>query len=330
MATDQEYLESEGLTNESTTNTQTQNDTSQAASDSGTKPVETFEIIRDGKTYTFPVTTEFSYNHNNKISKVPYSTLVNSHRLGEHLNEKMKTYNDQAEEFKSRSEDFDKYKTFHEKFGALQDWSEKNPEDWSRLEDVWKNKEDHLLRQSVNQNQTGETPPTGQIPDALLQEMSSMRQKMNSQQETIDGWTKHQEDTQKQSDVDYVNKEIEEFQKAYPEIDLNEKDPEGVPLRARIMQNGVQENMPTFKSAALSYLEDRLADTFSRRARNETSQSIKSDAQNGIIAKSTTPFIPVQGQSANQQINNIRNKTWDELGEDALSHYEELTSSQSS
>jgi hypothetical protein len=95
-------------------------------------------------------------------------------------------------------------------------------------------------------------------------------------------------------DTEAVKGEIETFRKEWPELDLEEKDLDGLSLTARIMQSGTDKGIREFKTAALDHLHPRLLDIAQQRARNEAVKGITSDRQQGILARSSTPFT---GQS---------------------------------
>lgn len=280
--------------------------------------------------HQFPVNTEFGIPHGGTIKKVPYSTLINTYRQASHLEDKYKKFNTESEAFKTQQTDFQKYKGFHDKYGALQEWSESKPEEFKTIWDMYQNRGKHLLeaqltpQQQLNQaqGQLQQGQSQGLAPEQLKPFIDKISQLESQVQEfsQFKGQFDQQQKTQKeQADVDFVKTEMKTFQSRYPEINLQEKDPDGVSLWARIIQHGVAAQIPTFKAAALDYLEDRVLDTVSSRARNQTVQGIKTAKANGEVARSSTPFN--KGQSTPIDPKKV---SWNDAGEMAKAQYAQL------
>ena len=143
-------------------------------------------------------------------------------------------------------------------------------------------------------------------------------QQLAQDRETYQAEVKKQQD---ESDVNEVKTEIGQFKTEYPEINLDEKNPDGTPLWVEIVQFGVDKRIPDFESAALKYLKPRLSEVFQARGRNEATKSIKQDNRAGIVARSPTPFN--RGQST--PVVNFKNSSYGDLTRMAEQEYARLT-----
>lgn len=263
-------------------------------------PTEMFEIGQ----HKFPVNTEFKLTHDGKVAKVPYSTMVNTYRQWSHLQNKWTNeYKPKIDEFEKLRPEYEKYKTAYDKTGAIHEWSIQNPDKWKTLEDIWLNKDRHLLEAKTTQpgfenSQIGGAGNSAHLKP-FIDEITALKQELNGFKEFKTNFEKEQETKQQQKDTEFVLSEKDTFQKEYPEINLEERDPDGLALWAKIMKFGIDSRLPDFETAALKYLKPRLIDTWSSRARNEAVKGIKNDKQQGIIKRSVTP---INGQAQESKV----------------------------
>jgi hypothetical protein len=269
---------------------------------------EMFEI--NGQKY--PTNTEFQLTHGGKILKVPYSTMANTYRQWSHFQDKIKAFNEEKTQFTERYKDHDKYKGFYDQWGQFQEWSLQNPQQAESLLEMWKNKDSHLLKAQMGA-QTSDPAAQGLNIDPLVQKLQQYEEKFGKYDQVLSKYEQAEKTRQETEDVNFVKKEINDFQAEYPEIKLDERDPEGVSLWAKIVQWGLTRGFTEFKPAAMMYLQDRVKDVWSTRARQEALKGLKSDHQNGIVKRSATPVSPGQRQETPQK--DIRKMSYGELAD---------------
>lgn len=303
MPTDSEYLAKAGIDAETggasapdTASNVSTTETAPAATAEATKPTEYFEI--NGQ--QFPTSTEFKLAHDGKIVKVPYGTMANVYRQATHFEDKNKKFNEERQKWEAQKTSVDQALAFKEKYGPIQEWSEKNPTEWEKLWNVYQNKDKHLLESQLAPHGAGAAKVGAQAElnqlKPLLDEISKMKAELGGLNEVKSQWEKTQEAQREAKDVEFVKNEMSTFQKDYPEINLEERDPDGVTLWAKVMKFGIDSRLPDFESAALKFLKPRLQDTWASRARNEVVKGFKTDRQQGIVQRSATPILG-QGQS---------------------------------
>jgi len=249
--------------------------------------VEELEIALGGKPFKLPLNAEIPVKHNGQILKTPLEKLLNSYRQSTHLEDRIKEYKTLKEEAEKLRGDVNVFEEQRKKYGAIQDWSEQNPQDWERLYELFQNKDRALLENQV-QGQPNIEP--------LLGEISRLKQELEGIRSWKSDLEKQQEEELIEKDTERVKSEIDDFKKNWPEIDLEERNLEGVSLKGLIMQHGIKRGLGEFKLAALDFLGPRLLDLAQQRGRNEAVKGIQKETQQGIVARSSTP----QGQSTSE------------------------------
>lgn len=322
MPTDEEYLATAGITDESAQGTQGTKEPTDVSRE--TQPgQETQEAVNEFFELSgnkFPVNTEFRITHGGKILNVPYSKLANTYRQAEHLNDKFAQFKRQQEEFQTKYGEADKWKSFYDKYGQLQTWSEQNPQEWEKLWNLYQNKDQHLLRSSFGQPEQGQQQP-GQNMDPLLNAFSEFKRSTEERLSKYDQYVQQleREATEKQQaeDMEFIKTQVWDMQKEFPEINLDEKDPDGLPLWAKIMQWGHENHYTDFDASARVFLKDRITDAISTRARAEAMKGLKAEKQAGIIQKSSSPILGKSAQGQGAAFSYQKGKSYGQLADEA-------------
>lgn len=303
MPTDEQYLAEAGLdaeTGEAVKAEATASEQPQQAAAQPTeapKSVEMFEV--QGAKY--PVDTKFKLTHGGKVLDVPYSTLANTYRQWQHMQDKWTSeFKPKIDEFQKLKPEFEKYKGFYDKYGQLQTWSEQNPQDWEVLWNLYQNKDKHLLEAKAGV--LGQPQAQGPNLAPITENLSKIQQELESLRSFKTQFEQKQQQEAERKDTEAVMAEVAEFKKSYPELNLDERDPDGVSLWGKVIQYGIENKLPTFKAAANLYLEERLRDIWSTRSRTETVKSFQADNKAGVIKRSTTPF---RSEGAKPNINKL-------------------------
>ena len=287
------------------------------------KPSEMFEIA--GQQY--PTSTEFVLKNGKDVLRVPYEKMANVYRQWNHQqNQWTKEYKPKIEEFERLRPEFEKYKGFYDKFGGFQEWSEKNPKEWQTLYGLYQDRDKHLLaarsfgQQQSDQNaqQMGLDPQTLQpVLSPLIEEIAQLKNQLNEFHGFKSKVESAEQLRQEAADVEVVKSEISEFQKKYSDISLEERDPNGVALWAKIIRWGLDNGYSDFEPAARVYLKDRIEESIASRARSEALKGLKSDKQNGIVKRSATPINGQERVSSSNR--DVRKMSYGELSELAKS-----------
>lgn len=284
---------------------------------------EMFSFYVGDKAHQFPISAQVALKHAGEEKRIPLKDFANTYRQASHLQETQSKFKQEREEFLKQKADSEKWKGFYDKWSAMQEWSEKNPEQAQRLMEIYSQKDKHLLEHQV-QTAGGQPGQPGQEFDPrfkpFIEEITGLKGQLDELKSWKSQWDQEQVKKQEEADVEAVKGEVRTFQEKYPHIDMNEPDQDGVKLWAKIMNYGVQNGIPTFKAAALEMLEDRLIDNARFTGRTESVNQIKEDKRQGIVAKSPTPFN--QGQSTGTTSH--KGKSYNDLANEAKAEYEAM------
>lgn len=265
--------------------------------------VEYFELPYNGNNIRLPMNHEIPIPNEGGIQNVQLSTLLNKYRLASHLENKQKEWKEKMTTFEQEQAEFGNWKELHNKYGAIQKWSEEEPDQWQALWDLYQNKDIHLAGDQQN--------------NALLQEINNLRNELGGLKEFQQSVMSEREEAEVNSQVDSVNSEIASFKEEFSHINLDETDLDGISLRGNILKFGAEGNYPNFRAAALDYkfpdgtpLLTKLIDTVKREGRNEAVKAVKQDNRNGILSRSSTPNL---GQGQNVDVRRLSSDDRDDM-----------------
>lgn len=265
-------------------------------------PADFIEIPYNDQTLKLPLSLEMPVKHNGQIVNTPLDKLFNTYRQASNFEDKALELRQLREKIDTDRGDLEQYNQLKGKYEAIQNWSEQNPDQWNKLWDLFQSKDQYLL---ADQGQEA-----GLTPDhPIIKEISTLKNELNDLREFKSSFEMQQEEAQTQSDIEEVKQEIEEFRKEYQNINLDEKDLDGLSLQARIIKHGIDGNYPDFNSAALTYkfpdgtnLRAKLLENAQMRGRTEAVKAVKQDKADGVIARSSTPF---EGQGSQADPRNL-------------------------
>ena len=287
------------------------------ASAQAPQTAEELEIMLGGKPFKIPTNAEFPVKHNGQIMRTPLEKLLNSYRQNTHLEDKVKEYRELKTKYEAERGDYDAYQASKKKYGDIQDWSEKNPQEWEKLWDLFQNRDSALTQAQFGT----EKPEGGAIPRQFLDEFGNLKKELRELKGWKDTLSAQQEEKETEAQVEQIKGEIAEFGKEWPEIDLNETNLDGISVRGLIMQHGIKRGIGEFKLAALDYFGPRLLEIAQARGRSEAVKGFQNDRQQGIIARSNQPFQ--MGQSGEPDTTKMSKQ---ERSAAARAEYERLVS----
>lgn len=280
----------------------------ESTQDTAKPDTEYYELPVGDQVYKIPLNHEFEVKHSGQTMRVPLEKLFNAYRQQAHVEDKFKELNQNKAQLEEQRNKFKNFDDLHQKYGAIQKWSEEHPEDWQRLWDMYQSKEQHLLQgNGEDQNQ------------ALIQEIMNLKKELSDYRDFKSKFEKTQEEKEIQEDMQEIQKQIEEIKAKHPQINLEEKDVEGVTFQARVINHGLEKGYPDFHSAFYTHPDviPRLLETADHAGRNETVKAVKEAKRAGVVERSDKPFVG-QGQFDPTKLSD------DQLKEGALAELEKL------
>lgn len=282
---------------------------------------QSLELAIAGKAQQVPLETEVPVQHNGQLLKVPLSKILNHYRQRADLEGKWQEFKGLKTAFEQERGEYDEFLKKQkelEPYQQLQKWSQDlektNPSGFQYLQNTINKIKNMGISGDSIQAEEGSS-----IPGIDIQTLNQTLTGLRSQLDGFNAWkneieTKEQQ-RQEEKDWQDVQREVEEFRKEFPEINLDETDPEGTKLWAKIVDWGTQKGYQDFIPAAYAFFGSRLKDTLLQRGRNEAVKGIQKDASKGIVARSSTPFPSEDGQSAKVDPKKL---SYDQLEEAAL------------
>lgn len=251
---------------------------------------EMYDYYLGDKANKLPSSAMFAFKDKGQIQKIPASQVINGYRINQ------KTSVQNAELLKSKSqwemsakelENYKKTEDAIKPYRQLQDWSveleTKNPVGYKYLMD-------QIDRVKNGTFQATEDKSNGYDPTALNGTIVDLRNQLKEVLEWKSQFVQEKESQKIQEDQKFVNGEIENLQKQFKEINLDELDENQIPLKTKVIDFGVSKGFQNFTDAYRAFFFDKLADILVQRGRTEAVNGLKKDNANGIVARSSTPF----------------------------------------
>lgn len=251
-------------------------------------PADIYELEYNGQKIPLPLNYNFKLKENGQTQEVPLKNLFNSFRQNAQLQRINTDYKSKFEWVDKEVGGWDKLQEYHQKWHALQSWSEQNPQEFERLWSLYQSK-DALTQSEV-------TPDATQILNNPV--VQSLQKEIQAMKEELGGYRQMREEQERAKDIEIVNKEKSEIEKQYG-IKLDEPDEDGLSLYSKVLKHGIDRGYPDLTSAFLTFpgMMDRLRATVSTTARNEAVKAIKQDNAAGIMSRTTTRQTNGQGQA---------------------------------
>ena len=195
-----------------------------------------------------------------------YAQLVNDHKTKESTLSEREKYVSEAEK----------------QWKPYVDYAQQNPQ-WA-----------DYVRQSYEQNYYGARPDdsissqpqdqatNSQIPQALIDEIKSLRDFKNEYYE-------HKRQTQIAEEDAALNNQIQEVQKQYADFDFSYTDPNtGKSLELRVLEHAQANNIASFKAAFRDLMFDQIVAKEVQKAKEGTIKDFQSRVKQGFISESDT------------------------------------------
>lgn len=263
---------------------------------------EMMEYYLGGKANRLPANAEFVFKEAGKVDKVPLSKMVNGYRSNAVLSKKVQEYTQKEAQWKdwsTKQQDYENRIKTYEPYKQLQEWSQdlelKNPVAFKYLMDTIDRVKSGAFTGGEQQGEYNQVALNNTIADLnkKLSELSEWKSQFETQAQ----------EKQAQEDRKFVDGEIDNLKKQFPEINLDELDETGISLTSRIEAWGVEQGYRTFTDAYRAYFWDKLPEIFAQRGKNEAIKGQKKSYADGIIARSSTPFTSGHPTQANQEQN---------------------------
>ncbi len=243
---------------------------------------------------------EFEINYKGQLEKVPLSKFKEYAQQGRDYAQRMGDFNKSQLEFEQRQARLAEREEALKTYAEVDEWAKQNPDKWLAIQDGWQNK---------GQTQLDPTNPLAPIVQSLqsqIQELSGFRKEILSEREQA----RIKDEDQK------LDATISEVKNQYKDIDFNALDETGITLENRVLKHAAEKGINDFEAAFLQYNKGNLFARAAEKAKEQVGKDLQKSTRAGVVSQSGS-----KQRQALTPATNVKNKSYDQLAEDALREY---------
>ncbi len=187
-----------------------------------------------------------------------------------------------------------KWKSMQEKYGPVDEYVRQNPQFW-----------DHVVKNFEKRNQVlnDQANPLAATVNDLQKQMQDLIQYKNQIEDQRTKQVIAQEDQA-------YTKNLDEMQKAYPDIDFSTPGEDGKSLEYKVLEHAQANGIANFKTAFRDFYHDQLVARAESTAKEKLTKDRQKNTKLGILGISPSPTKRVSSDH--------RGKSWNEIGQEAI------------
>lgn len=178
------------------------------------------------------------------------------------LNQKLRGLEETNKKYAGYDE---KYKTYQQ----FDEWTQKNPNDWKTIEQLWKEKQNSIQTQDGN---------TAQLPPEIVQTIDQL--KADREERLL----REKEEARTKADST-LNQDIESIRSQWPNLDFDTKGEGGKSLMQKVLDHGIQNGIPNFKAAFRDYYFDEAVKSGQEKGKEQVTKTIQKNSRLGLLGK---------------------------------------------
>lgn len=225
--------------------------------------------------------------------KVPWDTAQKWLGFGKHYSQRAAELNQQMKEAQALKEQYQGY----DQYKPVAEFVNNDPQGaawWDHVQKQWESR--HTFNQPEELKET--LNPLHSKIQSLESELSDLRQ-------FKDSFTQKEQDQQ-------LDAEISQVKEKFGNVDFSSVDDSGLTLEQRVINYGVKQNLPSFRSAFLDYYHDDLMKINQAGQAENQAKAKQAKAKEGILGQSPTPKTQLSKPE------NLRSKSYEDLHEEVL------------
>lgn len=209
---------------------------------------------------------------------------------GYNYSQRMNQFNRQQSEWQAKLAAAEAERAKLAQYAQIDEYAAKNPEWWKHVTEQYGKREAFNL-----------PPEVAPLVERLEQTEGILKQWQEAQQ------------AERMSQADqWLDGEINDFKKSYPQLDLGSVDESGKSLELRILEHANDIGATSFRAAARDYLHDKLIEHAKAEARMSVAKSTEQARAKGILGVSPAPTKGGEGPV------DPRGKSWGQLAQMAI------------
>lgn len=262
------------------------------------KPVPTGTQVDGTQTYKI--------NYRGQNVEIPQDKVEQYLSKGWDYETKMRDFHMSKQEIENARAELEKNKTLLEsqysELKQLDDYARQNPEWLETVKSAWQAKNDQV------QNQLNNTDPN----DPVYKRIQEIESRYSKQQEFIDNLIKREETELRAKRDAELDSKIMEIKNKYSWLDWNSKE-NGSSLEYKIVDHALKNGINDPEAALLHLKNDDIFKKIEMAAKSEVGERLKETKKLGLGPITKEPTMNKLKES-----NNIRNKSYRDLTEEAL------------
>lgn len=243
--------------------------------------------------------------------QVPYSKALQFAQQGYDYSQRMNDYNAQVQKFQQEQSAWNQERSEMQQRWAQYDeiskYAEQNPQWWGLVQNAWQKE----LQRSQGGAPQGTSPQmdiaSHPMFQQLQQQLEEMRGFVNAQKEREEAIANEKANAA-------LDQAIDEFQKQYPSFQWNVLDESNMTLTDKIINYAAQNEIPSFRAAALAYLEPQLVGKLQMDGKQQAGEAIRRQTELGLGANLQPGGLSGAFNTAEKTYEDLANEAIRELG----------------
>ena len=239
---------------------------------------------------------EFTWNQ--KKVKAPWEKAVQWTQQGYDYAQKMNEFKSKQAEYEAKRKEFD---SRYGVYTQIDEFAKANPEWWQHVNTAW--------------NSRGQPQGTTQTQQVAADLPQWVKEKLSKVDEFISK-SEAERQAQEIAKADQaLDSEVKSIKDSYKGLDWNTADETGLTLEQKVLQHGIENNLPSFRAAFRDYQFDNMMKLSEEKGKESLGRDFQKRSKVGLLGNSSTPRKEVSS------VENVRNKSYDDILNETLQEY---------
>jgi len=182
---------------------------------------------------------------------------------------------------------------------------QQNPEWWSHVQQAWQ------ARQAQAEARAPQAAADPNNP--LTQELETLKQQLAELSQFKQSFETEKQAQARQAEDAKLKEEIQSIRTQFKDLDWDTPDESGYSLELRVLKHAADNGIQNFRAAFRDYNHEHIVKLAEERAKEAVAKENQRRTKLGLLGASPTPK-----KSAAPEVENIKQKSWDQLEREAL------------
>jgi hypothetical protein len=251
---------------------------------------------------------DYEFVHNGKPIKATRDQIIKWAQMGYDRPQFAQKLNQEKAQWLQEKTQFEQLRSKYKPYEEIDQWASKNPDQWQRLEALWKQNQNPSYQASQNPESVGNA---GGEFQPYISKIQLLEEKLGKFEPIVSQIMEREQEAKIKEEDSKLDQEIRSIQTQYKDLDWNSLDAEGKTLETRILEHAQTSRIPTFRAAMRDLLHDDLMNRGQAQAKLSVAKGIQSRTKLGVLGESPTSQ---RGRESNTR--NIRETSYEDLERD--------------